>query len=177
VFQGASQINLDAKGRMAVPTRLRDPLTQGGTVGVVLTAHPDGCLLLYPLPAWEPVRAQVMAFPSTNQQASLWKRLLIGFAEELALDGAGRLLISPELRTYARIDKRGDVRRPGFALRDLGPGGLERAARALAIRGQSDLAPGHGELLAVKRSATPGLPPLPEESEAEAPGVPDPSPT
>jgi MraZ protein len=105
VFQGASQINLDAKGRMAVPTRLRDPLTQGGTVGVVLTAHPDGCLLLYPAPAWEPVRAQVMAFPSTNPQASLWKRVLIGFAEELALDGVGRLLVSPELRTYARIDK------------------------------------------------------------------------
>ena len=106
MFQGASQINLDAKGRMAVPTRLRDPLTQGGTVGVVLTAHPDGCLLLYPAPAWEPVRAQVMAFPSTNAQASLWKRLLIGFAEDLAPDGAGRLLISPELRNYARIDKR-----------------------------------------------------------------------
>ena len=106
MFQGASQINLDAKGRMAVPTRLRDPLTQGGTVGVVLTAHPDGCLLLYPTPAWEPVRTQVMSFPSTNAQASLWKRLLIGFAEDLSLDTAGRLLISPELRSYARIDKR-----------------------------------------------------------------------
>lgn len=106
VFQGASQINLDAKGRMAVPTRVRDPLTQGGTVGVVLTAHPDGCLLLYPAPAWEAVRTKVMQFPSTNTQATLWKRLLIGFAEELALDGAGRLLISPELRDYAHIDKR-----------------------------------------------------------------------
>ena len=106
MFQGASQINLDAKGRMAVPTRVRDPLTQGGTVGVVLTAHPDGCLVLYPGPAWEPVRARVMSFPSTNGQASLWKRLLVGFAEDLALDGAGRLLVSPELRSYARIDKR-----------------------------------------------------------------------
>ena len=73
---------------------------------MVLTAHPDGCLILYPAPAWEPVRAQVMAFPSTNAHASLWKRLLIGFAEELAPDGSGRLLISPELRAYARIDKR-----------------------------------------------------------------------
>ena len=106
MFQGASQINLDAKGRMAVPTRVRETLTQGGTVGVVLTAHPDGCLLLYPAPGWEPVRAKVMAFPSTNAHASLWKRLLIGFAEDLALDGAGRLLISPELRSYAHIEKR-----------------------------------------------------------------------
>jgi len=105
VFQGAAQINLDAKGRMALPTRSRDPLTAGGTVKLVLTAHPDGCLLLYPMPAWEPIRAQVMAFPSTNRHASLWKRLLIGFAGECEPDSAGRLLISPELRDYAHITR------------------------------------------------------------------------
>lgn len=103
VFQGANQINLDAKGRMAVPTRARDPLTQGGTVKLVLTAHPDNCLLLYPTPAWEPIRAQVMSFPSLDRQASLWKRLLVGFAQEVEPDSAGRLLIPPELRDFARI--------------------------------------------------------------------------
>jgi MraZ protein len=105
VFQGATQVNLDAKGRMAVPTRTRDPLTAGGTVKLVLTAHPEGCLLLYPLPAWEPIRAKVMAFPSLDRQSNLWKRLLVGFAEELEPDSAGRLLISPELRNYAGITR------------------------------------------------------------------------
>ncbi len=105
VFQGATQINLDAKGRMAVPTRTRDPLTAGGTVKLVLTAHPEGCLLLYPLPAWEPIRARVMAFPSLDRQSNLWKRLLVGFAEEVEPDSAGRLLISPELRNYAHITR------------------------------------------------------------------------
>jgi MraZ protein len=105
VFQGATQVNLDAKGRMAVPTRSRDPLTAGGTQKLVLTAHPDGCLLLYPLPAWEPIRAKVMGFPSLDRQASLWKRLLVGFAEEVEPDGAGRLLISPELRDFAHITR------------------------------------------------------------------------
>lgn len=105
VFQGATQINLDAKGRMAIPTRARDPLTAGGTVKLVLTAHPDGCLLLYPLPAWEPIRQKVMAFPSLDRQASLWKRLLVGFAEEVEPDAAGRLLISPELRDFAHISR------------------------------------------------------------------------
>ena len=105
MFQGATQINLDAKGRMAVPTRVRDPLTSGGTVKLVLTAHPDGCLLLYPLPAWEPIRARVMAFPSLDRQFSVWKRLLVGFAEEVELDGAGRLLVSSELRDFAKIDR------------------------------------------------------------------------
>jgi MraZ protein len=105
VFQGATQINLDAKGRMAIPTRARDPLTAGGTVKLVLTAHPDGCLLLYPLPAWEPIRQKVMAFPSLDRQASLWKRLLVGFAEEVEPDTAGRLLVSPELRDFAHITR------------------------------------------------------------------------
>jgi MraZ protein len=105
VFQGAHQINLDAKGRMAVPTRAREPLTQGGTVKLVLTAHPDSCLLLYPAPAWEPIRAQVMSFPSLDRQASLWKRLLVGFAQDVEPDAAGRLLVPPELRAFAKIDR------------------------------------------------------------------------
>lgn len=105
MFQGANQINLDAKGRMAVPTRAREPLTQGGTVKLVLTAHPDSCLLLYPSPAWEPIRAQVMSFPALDRQASLWKRLLVGFAQEVEPDGAGRLLIPPELRDFAKITR------------------------------------------------------------------------
>ena len=105
MFQGANQINLDAKGRMAVPTRTREPLTQGGTVRLVLTAHPDSCLLLYPAPAWEPIRAQVMSFPALDRQASLWKRLLVGFAQEVEPDTAGRLLIPPELRDFAKITR------------------------------------------------------------------------
>ncbi|MGZ5039937.1 MAG: division/cell wall cluster transcriptional repressor MraZ [Usitatibacter sp.] len=105
MFQGAAQVNLDAKGRMAVPTRTRDPLTQGGTVGLVLTAHPDGCLLLYPTPAWEPIRSQVMSFPSLDRQFSVWKRLLVGFAQDVEIDSAGRLLIAPELRDFARITR------------------------------------------------------------------------
>ncbi|MGZ5101654.1 MAG: division/cell wall cluster transcriptional repressor MraZ [Usitatibacter sp.] len=105
MFQGATQINLDAKGRMAVPTRVRDPLTAGGTMKLVLTAHPDGCLLLYPLPDWEPIRAKVMAFPSLDRQFSVWKRLLVGFAEEIEPDAAGRLMISPELRDFAHITR------------------------------------------------------------------------
>ena len=105
LFQGATQINLDAKGRMSVPTKARDPLTQGGTVKLVLTAHPEGCLLLYPQPAWEPIRAKVMAFSSLDPQSNRWKRLLVGYAEEVEPDGAGRLLVSPALREYAQITR------------------------------------------------------------------------
>lgn len=105
MFQGATALNLDAKGRLAVPTRHRDELQSGAGGKQVLTAHPHRCLLLYPAPAWEPIRARIMSFSSFDPQASLWKRLLVGFAEEIELDGAGRLLISPELRKFASLEK------------------------------------------------------------------------
>ena len=105
MFQGATALNLDAKGRLAVPVRHRDEL-QAGTQGKqVLTAHPHRCLLLYPVAAWEPIRARIMGFSSFDPQASLWKRLLVGFAEDIELDGAGRLLVSPELRKFAGFEK------------------------------------------------------------------------
>lgn len=106
MFQGAAAINMDAKGRIAIPTRHRDALTRESGGKLVLTAHPDGCLLLYPSHAWEPVRTKVMGFPAFNALASKWKRLLVGFAEDLELDTVGRLLVSPELRSFARLDKR-----------------------------------------------------------------------
>jgi MraZ protein len=112
MFQGASQISLDAKGRLAVPVKHRDPLAAtesgeraSGNARLVLTAHPEGCLLLYPLAAWEPIRDRVMTFPSLDRTASVWKRMLIGFAEDQSLDNSGRILISPELRNYAGIEK------------------------------------------------------------------------
>jgi MraZ protein len=72
---------------------------------LVLTAHPDGCVLIYPAAAWEPVRAKVDAFPSFHPQASWWKRLLLGFEEHVEPDGSGRILLSPALRQHAKLER------------------------------------------------------------------------
>jgi MraZ protein len=104
VFQGASELSLDAKGRLTVPTRHRDAIHSGGAA-VVVTAHPDGCLLLYPRLSWEPIGSRVQSLSSFNEQARWWQRLLVGHAEEQALDGAGRILISPALRKFAGLVK------------------------------------------------------------------------
>jgi MraZ protein len=103
-FHGAAVITLDAKGRVAIPTRHRDALLQGGK-SLVLTAHPDGCILIYPAQAWEAVRARVEAFPSFHPQASWWKRLLLGFEEHLTADSTGRLLLPPALRQHAKLER------------------------------------------------------------------------
>jgi len=104
VFQGATELSVDAKGRLAVPTRYRDALISGGAA-VVLTAHPDGCVLLYPRLAWEPIGSKIQSLSSFNEQARWWQRLLVGFAEETSLDAQGRILLSPALRKFADLKK------------------------------------------------------------------------
>jgi len=105
-FHGATPITLDAKGRLALPTRHRDSLVSGDSVGeLVLTAHPEGCILLYPMAAWQPVRAEVEKFPSFHPQTSWWKRLLLGYAEHVSPDASGRILVSPALRMYAKLER------------------------------------------------------------------------
>ena len=105
MFQGAAALNLVAKGRLAVPSRHREGLSAAAAGRLVLTAHPHRCLLIYPLPAWEPIRDKVLAAPSLEQQSAYLKRLLVGFAREEEMDAAGRLLIAPELRQYAGLEK------------------------------------------------------------------------
>lgn len=104
IFHGAAVITLDAKGRLAIPTRHREALIAAGKP-LVLTAHPVGCALLYLEPEWETVRAQVEKFPSFHVQASWWKRLLLGFEEHVLPDGSGRILISPALRMHAKLER------------------------------------------------------------------------
>jgi MraZ protein len=102
MFQGRSGLALDAKARMSVPARHRDALTLQCEGRLTLTRHPDGCLLLYPRPVWETVRERISALPIG---ASAWKRFFLGNAIDVELDGSGRVLIAPELRQVAGLEK------------------------------------------------------------------------
>jgi MraZ protein len=106
MFTGSTQMALDGKGRLASPARLRERLAARCGGHLVLTADPtSGCLLLYPYPEWEKVAARLNALPSLDPIAKELKRLVIGSAEEVELDSAGRILVSPMLRRFAKLDK------------------------------------------------------------------------
>lgn len=105
MFRGAALLNMDAKGRLAMPAKHRDALLVESLGRLVLTAHPHSCLVLYPQPAWEPIQAKLMTLPSFDLQASNLQRLLVGFAEDISLDNAGRLLVTPVLREFAKLEK------------------------------------------------------------------------
>ncbi len=101
MFQGASSLSLDAKGRLSVPTRHRDAL--GTTAGqLTITKHPHGCLMIFPRLEWDRFRERIAALP---MQAQWWKRIFLGNAMDLEMDTSGRVLVSPELRAAAGISK------------------------------------------------------------------------
>ena len=105
VFRGVTLLALDAKGRLAVPSRHRDALASVSGGRVVLTADPSRCLLLYPLAAWEPIQEQLMGLSSFDPRIRNVQRLLVGHADDVEIDSAGRILVPPALRRYAALDK------------------------------------------------------------------------
>lgn len=137
VFQGSSALTLDAKGRVSIPTRHRDALVSQAEGRLTLTRHPDGCLLMYPRSEWEKKREQIAAFPMT---ARALQRLLLGNAQDVELDGSGRILIAPELRNAAGMTREVMMLGMGahFELWD---------SAALARREADDLAQGMPDVL------------------------------
>lgn len=106
MFRGINSINLDVKGRMAMPARYRVLLKDESQSKVVVTIDTEEkCLLLYPLPVWDVIEAKIEALPSFNRITRRIQRLLIGHATELELDNNGRILLPPLLREYATLDK------------------------------------------------------------------------
>ena len=106
MFRGATLVNLDSKGRLAVPTRYRDGLIENASGQLVCTIdihHP--CLLLYPLPEWEIIEQKLSRLSSMNPTERRVQRLLLGHASECQMDSAGRLLIAPVLRQHAGLTK------------------------------------------------------------------------
>ena len=105
MFRGATKVTLDAKGRLAIPTRYRERLASRCDGQLVATVDRDYCLLIYPQPDWEEIERKLVRLPSLNKQARRLQRLMVGYATEIEIDGHGRILLSRELRDFAHLEK------------------------------------------------------------------------
>jgi MraZ protein len=105
VFRGATKVTLDAKGRMAMPTRYRERLASRCDGQMIVTVDKDHCLLVYPLPDWEELERKLVRLPSMNKTARRLVRIMVGYATEVDMDANGRILVSRELRDFAGLEK------------------------------------------------------------------------
>ncbi|MGV3345392.1 division/cell wall cluster transcriptional repressor MraZ [Enterobacteriaceae bacterium LUAb1] len=106
MFRGATLVNLDSKGRFAIPARYRDVLieeSQGQMVCTIDLHYP--CLLLYTLPEWEIIEKKLSRLSSMVSAERRVQRLLLGYASECQMDNAGRLLLANTLRQHASLTK------------------------------------------------------------------------
>ena len=107
MFRGVNPINMDAKGRIAMPSKYRDRLVDACAGRLVATIHLQvKCLLIYPLPIWEEIEQEIQELPTLKPEVGRLQRLLLGYASDIDLDGSGRLLLPGALRAHAGLDKK-----------------------------------------------------------------------
>jgi len=105
-FRGSTQLTLDGKGRLAIPAKHRERLAALCGGQLMLTADPtNGCLLLFPYPEFEALEEKIHKLPSLHPLAQHLKLVVVGSAEEVEPDGAGRILIPPMLRKFAKLER------------------------------------------------------------------------
>jgi MraZ protein len=101
-FRGGPVLTLDAKGRITVPSRYRDVLMSTVQGQMVVAKNPAGCLTLYPRPVWDAFEAELARLPMKDEA---WRRLYIGSATDIEIDSGSRVLVPPELRAWAGLDR------------------------------------------------------------------------
>ena len=105
IFRGLNKISLDTKGRIAIPVRYKDSLSNLSSNILICTIDQDHCLLLYPLKFWKSIEKKIMALPTLNPTSRRLQRLMVGHATEIEMDSNGRILIPKELRGFAKLTK------------------------------------------------------------------------
>lgn len=95
-------LTLDGKGRITVPTRWRDVLMSAVAGQMVVSKSHVRCLSLFPRPIWDQFETRLNALPAS---ADGLRRLYVGSATEVVIDGASRVLLPPELRAWAGLER------------------------------------------------------------------------
>lgn len=101
MFMGEYSHNIDAKGRLIIPSKFRDELGEQ----IVITRGLDGCLYIYTSEQWETIYQDLLRLPTTNKDARMYVRMMTSKATLCELDAQGRILIPSTLISIAKIEK------------------------------------------------------------------------
>ena len=106
MFRGLSKVTLDAKGRLAIPSRYREKIIARSEGKLVTTVNRDLSLLIYPLPEWDELERKLMRLPTLHEETERLQNLLLGHATDIEMDNQGRVLLSRELREFAGLEQK-----------------------------------------------------------------------
>lgn len=106
MFRGANSINLDSKGRIAIPAKYRNRIVDSANSHMIITCDPyENCLLIFTLEHWEATEADLQSLSNSKPLHRRLKRIMLAHATEVDMDSSGRLLIPGVLRERAGLEK------------------------------------------------------------------------
>ena len=105
MFRGIFEHTIDSKGRISIPSKFRDILSDKYDERVIITNHYDGCLVAYPFKEWQIIEEKASKLPTLKKGSADFLRFFISGAAECSVDKLGRILIPPVLREYAKLEK------------------------------------------------------------------------
>jgi MraZ protein len=147
VFRGFFTVSIDAKGRVALPTRFREQLRVETSATVIMTVNPwDRCLWFYPLAEWERVDTKLLSLPDGDPASRRAKQVLRGYATDCEFDGQGRILVSGEHRNFAGLQHKAALLGQGNKLELWDAGAWERQRDEWLAQIDSRTAPVSGVL-------------------------------
>ena len=104
-FLGEYEATLDPKGRFLLPAGFKKQLPGEGANQFVINRGFEKCLSLYPMVSWEPIYERISKLNDFDHKVREFRRYFLNGATQLELDTAGRLLVPPNLKEYAGLEK------------------------------------------------------------------------
>lgn len=104
MFRGRFEHTIDPKGRVSIPAKFRELLSEKYDDRIIITNF-DRCLVAYPYEEWRTVEDRISSLSMVKKEVKAFQRFFISGATECPIDKLGRVLIPPTLRDYALLEK------------------------------------------------------------------------
>jgi len=104
-FLGEYEATLDSKGRFLLPAALKKQVGEEGNNLFIINRGFEKCLSLYPSQSWDPIFEEISKLNDFDPKVRAFRRYFLNGATKMELDSAGRLLVPPNLKEHAGLEK------------------------------------------------------------------------
>lgn len=104
VFKGQAEYSVDSKGRVAIPAKMRKAMSPEAQDTFTITRGFEDCIFLYPMNRWSDIEEEIEALSMYDREARDFIRIILMWADEVSLDGQGRISIPNPLLEFAELD-------------------------------------------------------------------------